>query len=144
MNESSRSVEALAETVVVPFYRDALTVNPRTTPTEVLARVLREDFESVSSQGTKSRAALSQQLEFFWKLIPDLRWEPQEILVAGSRVVVRSVAAGTPRGSFMGVEANGTRGFRIDTIDIHELVDGRIARVHHVEDWATAILQVRG
>ena len=36
-----------------------------------------------------------------------------------------------------------TRSFRIDTVDIHEVVDGRVARVHHVEDWASALRQVR-
>lgn len=42
----------------------------------------------------------------------------------------------------MGMELNGTRSFKLDTIDIHEIVNGKIARVHHLEDWATALKQL--
>ena len=44
----------------------------------------------------------------------------------------------------MGLEVDGSRSFRIDTIDIHALAGGRIQRVHHLEDWATAMRQLRG
>lgn len=134
---------AAIESVVLPFYRLGLTVNATTTPTEVLGRVLAEDFRSVSSQGEKGRAALIGQLEGFWRLIPDLCFEVQDVVSSGDKVVVRCVATGTPRGPFLGIETDGTRSFRIDTIDIHELRDGRVVRVHHVEDWAAAIRQVR-
>jgi len=130
--------------IVLPFYREALTVNARTTPAEVLGRVLADDFESLNSQGSKGRAALIGQLEAFWKLIPDLAWAPLDVIADGRRVVVRSVATGTPRGPFMGIETDGTRSFRIDTFDIHEVEDGRIRRVHHVEDWASALRQLKG
>jgi steroid delta-isomerase-like uncharacterized protein len=131
------------ETIVLPFYRLALTVQPDTRPTAVLERILADGFVSTNAQGTKSKAALIAQIEGFWSLIPDLRWEIQDVLTADGKVVVRSVATGTPRGPFLGVETDGTRTFRIDTIDIHEIADGRVARVHHVEDWASAIRQVR-
>ena len=81
---------------------------------------------------------------YFWKLIPDLRWEIQETLQDGNRVVVRSIATGTPNGDFMGLPTNGTRSFRIMTIDIHTVVDGRVSQVWHLEDWATAMRQLRG
>lgn len=71
---------------------------------------------------------------FFWKLVPDLRWHIEEMLVVGNRVVVRSTASGTPKGDFMGVPTDGTRSFRILTIDIHTVVEGRVVEVHHVED----------
>jgi predicted ester cyclase len=131
------------ESTVLPFYRLALTVNPDTTPTDVLGRILADDFESISAQGVKTRTALSGQIEAFWRLIPDLRWEVQDVVASGDKVVVRSIATGTPKGTFLGVETDGTRAFRIDTIDIHELAEGRVARVHHVEDWASALRQVR-
>lgn len=133
-----------AQRLVAPFYRRALTVNRETSPTAVLEEILAPDFQSLSAQGSKSRDVLAAQIEGFWKLIPDLRWEPQELLLSGNKAVVRSVASGTPRGPFFGVETDGTRSFRIDTIDIHEVIDGRIARVHHVEDWASALKQLRG
>ncbi len=135
---------AQVESTVLPFYREALTVNDQTTPSEVLHRILSPDFQSLSAQGSKTRDMLVGQLGFFWKLIPDLKWEPQDVLVSGDKVTVRSIATGTPKGNFFGVEADGTRSFCIDTIDIHEVADGVVVRVHHVEDWASALKQVRG
>jgi predicted ester cyclase len=57
-------------------------------------------------------------------------------------VVVRSIASGSPKGAFMGLQLDGSKSFRIDTIDIHEVEGGQIVRVHHLEDWATAIKQL--
>lgn len=128
--------------VVEQFYAKALTVNSDTTPTAVIDRILTDDFQSVNGQETKPKATLAQQLEGFWKLIPDLRWAIQDVLVEGDKVVVRSVATGTPNGNFMGKPTDGSRSFKIDTIDIHELRDGRIQRVYHLEDWATAMRQL--
>jgi predicted ester cyclase len=130
------------QAIVAPFYRQALTVNTETTSTAVLERILADGFQSINGQETKSKAALIKQVEFFWKLIPDLKWEPQDLVIGGNKVVVRSVASGSPKGSFMGLELDGSRAFKIDTTDIHEIEDGRIARVHHLEDWATAIKQL--
>jgi predicted ester cyclase len=133
-----------AQAIVAPFYRHALTVNAETTSTAVLEKILADGFESVNGQETKTKAVLVKQVEYFWKLIPDLKWEPADMVIGGNKVVVRSVASGSPRGNFMGLELDGTKSFRIDTIDIHEIENGRIVRVHHLEDWGTAIKQLRG
>ncbi len=130
--------------VLAPFYRQALTVNSDTGSTEVLERVLADHFVSINRRGTKDKATLIRQVALFWELIPDLRWEPQEKVVEGQRVVVRSIASGTPRGRFLGLELDGTRRFEIDTIDIHTVEDGRIVRAYHLEDWGAAIEQLRG
>lgn len=131
-----------AHTIVAPFYRKALTVNSETHSTAVLEQILADDFQSINSQETKNKATLIKQVEYFWKLIPNLKWEPQDMVLGENKVVVRSTATGSPRGKFMGLELDGTKSFRIDTIDIHELENGRIVRVHHLEDWATAIKQL--
>lgn len=131
-----------AHNIVVPFYTHALTVNTQTSSTAVLQKVLADGFQSINSQQVKGKAELITQVEFFWKMIPDLKWEPQDIIVSGNKVVVRSVASGTPRGSFMGLAVDGSRSFRIDTIDIHEIEGGQVIRVHHLEDWASAIKQL--
>lgn len=65
-------------------------------------------------------------------------------MIGGNKVVVRSVASGSPKGTFMGLELDGTKSFKIDTTDIHEIEGGQIVRVHHLEDWATAIKQLSG
>ncbi|MBK8212253.1 MAG: ester cyclase [Myxococcales bacterium] len=130
------------KSTVLPFYSEALTVRDGGSPATVLDRLLADDFESKNGQETKSKAVLAKQLEAFWKIIPDLRWEPKDVLVDGTKVVVRSVATGSPSGPFMGLSLDGSRSFCIDTIDIHEVRDGKIARVYHLEDWATALKQL--
>ena len=128
--------------IVTPFYTQALTVNAATTPAEVLDRILAIGFQSVNSQEVKDKTTLMKQVGFFWMLIPDLKWEPQDFVIDGNKVVVRSVASGSPKGKFMGMELDGSKSFKIDTIDIHELQDGQIVRAHHLEDWATALRQL--
>ncbi len=44
----------------------------------------------------------------------------------------------------MGIACNGTKTSRIDTIDIHTVVDGKVAEVYYLEDWATAMRQLSG
>jgi hypothetical protein len=102
-----------ARAIVNELYAKALTVNAQSTPTAVLERILADDFESINSQERKPKGAL-----------------------------VKQIASGSPKGPFMGLALDGARSFRIDTSDIHELVNGRIARVHHLEDWATAMRQL--
>jgi len=128
---------------VSAFYNKALAVNSDTTPAAVLSDILADNFESKGSIENKSKAQLIGQLGFFWKLIPDLKWEPQEILNEGNKFTVRSLVTGTPNGDFMGLPTNGTKLFSIMTIDIHTVVDGKLTEVHHLEDWGTAMKQLK-
>lgn len=125
------------------FYNKALTVNMETTPENVLTEILEDDFVSKGSVENKTKEQLTGQLGFFWKLIPNLKWEPQEILNEGNKFTVRSLVTGTPNGDFMGLPTNGTKSFRIMTIDIHTIVDGKVKEVHHLEDWGTAMKQLK-
>lgn len=128
---------------LIAFYKKALTVNTETTPAQVLAEVLGDNFVSNGSVESKTKEQLIGQVGFFWKLIPDLKWEPQDIVCEGNKYVVRSIATGTPNGDFMGVPTDGTKSFKIMTIDIHRFEDGKDVEVHHLEDWGTAIKQLK-
>ena len=132
-----------AQSIVGPFYTQALTVNTSITPAAVLEAILADGFQSINGQEVKDKVTLIKQIGFFWSLIPDLKWEPQDYVVEGNKVVVRSIATGSPKGNFMGMALDGGKSFKIDTIDIHEVEDGKVARVHHLEDWATAIKQLK-
>ena len=125
------------------FYNKALTVNKETRPTAVLTPILAEGYKSSSSVDAKNAQQLMGQLEFFWKVVPDLKWEPQQIINEGDTYIVRSIATGTPNGDFMGVPTDGTKSFKILTIDMHTVKDGKILETHHVEDWATAMRQLK-
>lgn len=129
---------------LIAFYRKALTVNTEITPAEVMTPILADDFISNGSIESKTKEQLIGQIGFFWKLIPNLKWEPQDIISDGSKYVVRSIASGSPNGDFMGLPTDGTKSFRIMTIDIHKIIDGKIVEVHHLEDWGTAMKQLKG
>ncbi|AZV80898.1 polyketide cyclase (plasmid) [Parasedimentitalea marina] len=105
--------------------------------------VVAEDWESIGdySGHTKSRAELIGQIGGFGKLIPDLDWSVEEMLLGDGRVVVRGRATGTPVGPLFGVDGKGKQ-FEILSIDIHTVEDGKIIRTYHVEDWAGALRQL--
>jgi predicted ester cyclase len=129
--------------LVKQFYSDCLTVNPRVDAATVMNRLLADDFQSINAAETKGKAQLIGQVQFFRKLIPDLKWEVQEVFQDGRTVIVRSLASGSPKGDFMGLALDGTKSFRIMTIDIHEVDGQRIKKVHHLEEWPTAIQQLK-
>jgi steroid delta-isomerase-like uncharacterized protein len=135
-------MENLKETVR-PFYSECLTVNKRADASAIMGRLLADDFQSVGSVDSKGKAQLIGQVNFFWKLVPDLVWEIQEMIQEGNHVVVRSIASGTPNGDFMGLPTDGSRSFKIMTIDVHTVERGQIKKVHHLEDWGTAMKQLK-
>lgn len=128
--------------VVAPFYNKCLTVNSDTNVAELMGKLLADNFQSKGSADVKTKEQLVGQVQFFWKLIPDLKWEIQEMIQEGNRVIVRSMASGTPNGDFMGVKATGATSFKIMTIDIHTVQNGQVVEVYHLEDWPTAIKQL--
>ncbi len=130
--------------IVRPFYTHCLTVNAETNVAEKMGQILADNFQSKGSADVKTKEQLIGQIGFFWKLVPDLKWEIQEMIAEGNQVVVRSLASGSPKGNFMGVEADGTKSFKIMTIDIHTVKNGQVVEVHHLEDWGTAIKQLQG
>ncbi len=130
--------------IVAPFYTQCLTVNAETNVGEKMSQILADNFQSKGAADVKSKEQLIGQIQFFWKLVPDLKWEIQEMIQEGNQVVVRSLASGTPNGNFMGVQADGTKSFKTMTIDIHTVQNGQVVEVHHLEDWATAIKQLQG
>jgi hypothetical protein len=92
------------QTIVASFYQKALTVNTDTNPGAVLDKILADSFQSINSQEVKDKATLIKQVGFFWQIIPDLVWEPQDLVIGvdGKKVVVRSVATGSPRATSWG------------------------------------------
>lgn len=129
--------------IVRPFYTQCLTVNSTTDVAALMGKLLADDFASINSAETKTKAQLTAQVQHFWKLIPDLKWDVQEMLQEGHKVVVRSVASGSPKGDFMGMTLDGSRSFRIMTIDIHTIEGDKIKEVYHIEEWPAAIKQLK-
>ncbi len=132
-----------AQALVAPFY-DALNTPAQKDVARLVESVAAPSWRSFAGEAiSKGRAEFIQQVIGFGRLIPDLRWHIQELLVDGDRIIVRSEARGTPAGDFMGVPHSG-RSFAIMTIDIHTAKDDKLVTAHHVEDWASALRQLRG
>ncbi|MFA6457743.1 MAG: ester cyclase [Bacteroidota bacterium] len=131
------------KSIVKAFYTDCLTVNNKTDVAATMGNLLSDNFQSINAKETKGKAALIGQIQFFWKLVPDLKWEPQDILQDGNRVVVRSVFSGSPNGDFMGVPTNGSKSFKAMSIDIHTVENGKITTVYHLEEWPTVMAQLK-
>jgi predicted ester cyclase len=125
------------------FYDRCVTVNSNTDVAAVMGSLLADDFQSINAGETKSKAQLIGQVQGFWKLIPNLKWEVQEMLQDGHKVVVRSLASGSPKGDFMGLSLDGSKSFKIMTIDIHSVENDQLRSVHHLEEWTTAIKQLK-
>jgi predicted ester cyclase len=125
------------------LYRDCFTVNLYTDVSETLKQLLASGYVSYGPV-LHSQLGLTLQIQQLWRTIPDLRWEVQEMLVEGDKVVVRSLASGSPRGEFLGLtDLDGSKSFLITAIDIHTVEEGRIKSTHHLEDWGTAIKQLQ-
>jgi len=129
--------------LVATFYNDCLTVNEKTNTNEVLEKLLADDFQSINAKETKGKAQLIGQVAGFWKLMPDMKWEIKDMVQEGNQVVVRSEFSASPKGNFMGMELDGSKTFKIMTMDMHTIENGRIKTVYHIEEWTTAIQQLK-
>src|SRR5712671_4897776 len=78
----------------------------------------------------------------FARSIPDMKFDIKEVLVSGNRVIVRGEVSGTPSGDLFGVPHSG-KSFRILAIDIQTIRDGRMVQTYHLENWLSALGQLR-
>lgn len=136
-------MNSIKKLLVAQFYNDCLTVNDRTDTNLVLETLLDQDFQSINSKETKSKAQLIAQVAGFWKLMPDLKWEIKEMVQEQNKVVVRSEFSGSPKGNFMGMELDGSKTFKTMAIDLHTVENGQIKSVYHLEEWTTVISQLK-
>ena len=132
---------AQARAVVAPFY--SMLNQPAGKDLKAIAEaIIAPQWRSFGAENnSKGREEFVAQVAGFGKLIPDLAWEIKDVLVDGNRVIVRGEASGTPAGAFFGVQ-HGGKSFRIMSIDIHTVENGKLVTAHHVEDWASAIRQL--
>ncbi len=75
-------------------------------------------------------------------MIPDLHWEIKDVSVTSkNEVVVRGEATGTPAGKMFFGAPTKNKPFKIMSIDVHTVQNGKIVKTYHVEDWAGAMRQ---
>ena len=132
-----------ARALIAPFY-DVLTRPSQKNVAALVSEIAIPEWRSYAGETvSKGREEFIAQVIGFGRAIPDLVWDVKEVLVSGDRIIVRSEASGTPAGDFFGVPHSG-RSFKIMTIDIHTVKDGKLVTAHHVEDWASALRQLAG
>jgi steroid delta-isomerase-like uncharacterized protein len=93
--------------------------------------LLAEDFvEHDEAPGLEpSKEGVKQFFRMYLAGFPDLRMDPQDILVSGDKVVARTRGTGTHEGEFMGMPATG-RTVDVELIDIIRFEDDGLAHEH--------------
>lgn len=87
------------------------------------------------------RADLRARVELILAAMNPLRFEVQDMIAEGDRVVVRWVQQGSQSGSFMGIPPTG-RQYTSAGIDVHRLRDGLMAEHWHVVDLFSLLQQL--
>jgi predicted ester cyclase len=129
---------------VISFYRDCLTVNKHTPdPVAAMKRICHEGLACRGSTDTLNRDQWSGQVGYFWKLVPDMKAEIQDMIHEGNRYIVRTFISGAPKGDFFGLPCDGSKSFKVMAIDIHTVEHDLIKEIYHVEDWGTAFKQLK-
>ena len=91
----------------------------------------------------RSKEGVKQLFHMYRAAFPDLRTEPQEVLVSGDKAVARVRATGTHEGEFPGIAATGKR-VDVQLIDISRFADDGLAREHWGVFDALAMMQQLG
>ena len=107
--------------------------------------VLAADF--VEHEQTPGLAPTRDGVKEFFRMylaaFPDLRFDPEDVLSSGDKVVARTKATGTHEGEFMGMPPTGKR-VDVQLIDIVRFGDDGLAHEHWGVFDALAMMQQLG
>jgi len=95
------------------------------------ADLLADDFveHEVAPGLEPTKAGVKEFFTMYIAAFPDLRFEPEDILPSGDKVVGRVRATGTNTGDFMGMPATG-KSVSVEAIDIIRFGDDGLAHEH--------------
>jgi ketosteroid isomerase-like protein len=136
--------EAQARAIIAPWY-SLFNVASRGDVKSIQEQVLTPDYESCAGYlpgECWGRETSIKVVGNFSNSIPDMKFDIKEVLVVNDRVIVRGEVTGTPAGELFGVPHTG-KSFRIMAIDIQTIRDGKIAKTYHMENWLSALGQLR-
>lgn len=136
--------ETRARVIIAPWY-SLFNVAARGDVKSIQEQVLTSDYESCSGYlpgECWGRDTSIKVVGNFANSIPDMKFDIKEVLVAGDRVIVRGDVTGTPAGELFGVPHTG-KSFRMMAIDIQTIKDGKITKTYHMENWLSALGQLR-
>ena len=131
-----------ARMIVAPLY-EALNEPAKKDPAALLAKACNPDYKSYhTNEDFLTRDQLAGVFTHMGSIIPDLHWAIKDILVIGDQIIVRGEATGTPTGEFWGAQPTG-KSFKTMAIDIFTLKNGKLASAYHIENWMTALEQLK-
>ena len=136
--------ETQARAIIAPWY-SLFNVRSRGDVKAIEEQVVTSDYESCAGYlpgECWGRDTSIKVVGNFANSIPDMTFDIKEVLVAGDRVVVRGEVSGTPAGELFGAPHTG-KSFKIMTIDVQTVRDGKIAKTFHMENWLSALKQLR-
>ncbi len=102
---------------------------------QVTDEIFAEDFfEPTNPPGMQhSRDGHMAVVNLFMSAFPDMRWDIEDMLAEGDKVVARTTMTGTHGGDFFGIPATG-RTVRVTGIHILTLSNGQIIRHDGIND----------
>jgi predicted SnoaL-like aldol condensation-catalyzing enzyme/ketosteroid isomerase-like protein len=131
-----------ARAIVSPLY-DALNEPGKKDVAALLAKATNPDYRSYSTnQDWLTREQLTDIFKILGSIVPNLRWTIEDIQTFGNQIVVRGKATGTPTGEFFGAKPTG-KSFNTMALDLFTVKNGKLASAYHVENWMTALEQIR-
>lgn len=141
MTASALTVEE-ARKITAPLY-DALNQPSKKDVSALLAQATLPEYRSYhTNEDYLSREQLTDVFSNMGAAVPDLRWSVRDIQVFRDQIVVRGEASGTPTKEFWGARPTG-KGFKTMALDVFTVRNGKLASAYHVENWMTALQQVR-
>ncbi len=131
-----------ARKVVAPLY-DALNEPAKKDVCALLAAAANSDYRSYhTNEEYLTRDQLADVFKGMGIVTPDLHWAVKDIMVIDDKIIVRGEATGTPVAEFWGTKPTG-KSFKTMAIDIFTVKDNKLWRAYHIENWVTALLQIK-
>jgi hypothetical protein len=144
LSGAAAMTEEQARSIIEPWYR-LFNLPVQGDMRKLQEEILTPDYQSCTGYLPSEcwgRETSIKVVGGFATSIPDLKFRIHEILVAGDRVIVRGEVTGTPSGALFGAPHTG-KSFRIMAIDIQTIREGRISKTYHMENWLSALGQLR-
>ena len=134
-----------ADKALVQSFYDFLSNATSAEHADAIREATSEDWKSMGDYSGKTNdreGFIGDVSGFYGSLMPDLKFDVQEMIQEGNKVVVRSRATATPNGPLFGVDGKG-KSIDILAIDIHTVEDGKITETWHLENWTGALQQLQ-
>jgi steroid delta-isomerase-like uncharacterized protein len=139
---SSPASHAMTREQIVELFEERQAALNRLDPVGIAA--LHSDdcvLESAMAGTVSGRHALEDFYQNLFTSFPDFKYEPEELIIDGDRVVQTASFGGTDVGGFMGLPPTGKQ-VRVPAVLIFTLRDRRIVRLRSVYDFTLMLVQI--